>query len=415
VEQSRASNATLRMNQKEEPTAAQLERFDTATDPVVPLMMLWSNSGLHHTRAVTAISSDHPAANVRADDLNESDHPDLVKALDSIGEPITESTMSHLIKKFTKDWNREARLYGCGCCGVAAFNTEDEPFHEFPIKKLEYLEMEEQALQQYELYGKYKNVCSVYADVSSQKKYHLHPELVDSSSSTTFICDNCHRVMKTTKKAPPMSVKNVDFLVLARHPGLQPLSDIERMVLQSVRVYGLQYLIRSSTVDARKFSGHCISFIQDNMATLSAHFASWGEVLDDVVKNIQVVFVGNREDYESWKGKRAKIFQVSSSKILEYYQALSVLFSAEVCGRKESPWSKMTSLTEEGLIGVFHRLESLDKEIFEKTINCESEELLDEILKVGSSVASANEADCKGNFIYNHNTKKLIMFTHSLI
>ena len=27
-------------------------------------------------------------------------------------------------------------------------------------------------------------------------------------------------------------------------------------------------------------------------------------------------------------------------------------------------------------------------------------------MKVGSSVASANEADCKGNFINNHNTKK---------
>jgi hypothetical protein len=100
-----------------------------------------------------------------------------------------------------------------------------------------------------------------------------------------------------------MSVKNVDFLRLSRHQGLEPLTDIERMVLQSVRVYGLRYLIRSSTAVSKKFSGHCIAFVQDSAAALAARFASWNDVLDDVVKNISVVFVGKREDFETWKGR----------------------------------------------------------------------------------------------------------------
>jgi hypothetical protein len=166
-------------------------------------------------------------------------------------------------------------------------------------------------------------------------------------------------------------------------------------------VYGLQFLIRSSTVDSRKFTGHCISFVQDSVTKLSAKFNSWKDVVDDVVKNITVVFVGKRADYETWKDKRVKTFQVSSKKILRYYQALSVIFGPDICeGRPMLSWSAMEKLGVAGLEAISARLDSLHEEISEATIHCESEALLEEILKVGSSVATANESGGKG--YYSH-------------
>ena len=50
------------------------------------------------------------------------------------------------------------------------------------------------------------------------------------------------------------------------------------------------------------------------------------------------------------------------------------------------------ALSEENL----KRLDNLHDEIAKATISCESEALLEEILKVGSSVATANESDGNG-------------------
>jgi len=388
IAQSRAANATLHIDQVEEPTAAQLERFETA-DSIVPALMLhWSNSGLIHTRAV---------ASVRADPANDdaAERADLKDALDSIGEPVTIKRQSELVKKFNAAWNREARLYGCGCCGVVAFESSNDKFNRMPLKDplMKVLILSEAEIVHHDLYGEYKDVCSVFTHPRiGSTRYHLHPELVDDND-TTLICPSCHYIMQSKKKAPPMSVKNVDFLRLSRHQGLEPLTDIERMVLQSVRVYGLRYLIRSSTTESKKFSGHCIAFVQDSASALTARFSSWNEVLDDVVKNITVVFVGKREEYETWKGKKARLFQVSSKKILAYFRALSVIFGPNICkGRQVLMWTSM-ALSEENL----KRLDNLHDEIAKATISCESEALLEEILKVGSSVATANESDGNGD------------------
>jgi hypothetical protein len=51
------------------------------------------------------------------------------------------------------------------------------------------------------------------------------------------------------------------------------------------------------------------------------------------------------------------------------------------------------ALSEENL----KRLDNLHDEITKATISCESEALLEEILKVGSSVATANESDGNGD------------------
>ena len=359
-------------------------------------MLFWCNSGLIHTRAVASVRSNNPAI----DDAAE--RTDLKDALDSIGEPITISRQSELVKKFNAAWDREARFYGCGCCGVVAFDSSNDKFNRVSLSDplLQILILTEAEMLHHDLYGEFKDVCSVYTHPRIENtRFHLHPELVDDSS--TQICSSCHYILQTQKKAPPMSVKNVDFLRLSRHQGLEPLTDIERMVLQSVRVYGLRYLIRSSTAVSKKFSGHCIAFVQDSAAALAARFASWNDVLDDVVKNISVVFVGKREDFETWKGRRAKLFQVSATKIISYFRALSVIFGADVCqDRQVLMWSRMAR-DEEGLLRISDRLDNLHKEIAETTILCESEALLEQIMKVGSSVATANESDGNGNkFIF---------------
>ena len=102
IAQSRAANATLHIDQVEEPTAAQLERFETA-DSIVPALMLhWSNSGLIHTRAVSS---------VRADPANDdaAERADLKDALDSIGEPVTIKRQSEIV-----DASPARRGSGCG-------------------------------------------------------------------------------------------------------------------------------------------------------------------------------------------------------------------------------------------------------------------------------------------------------------
>ena len=74
--------------------------------------------------------------------------------------------------------------------------------------------------------------------------YHLHPELVDKGTDgpTVLLCEHCHA--ETSKgadaKAPKLSIANgIDFGLLSRIPQLEPLSDVEQMLLSEVRLYHL--------------------------------------------------------------------------------------------------------------------------------------------------------------------------------
>ena len=170
IEQSRTSNATLDIDQVEEPTAAQLERFQTADTILPALMLFWSNSGLIHTRAVASVRSNNPAI----DDAAE--RTDLKDALDSIGEPITISRQSELVRKFNAAWDREARFYGCGCCGVVAFDSSNDKFNRVSLSDplLQILILTEAEMIHHDLYGEFKDVCSVYTHPRIENtRFHL--------------------------------------------------------------------------------------------------------------------------------------------------------------------------------------------------------------------------------------------------
>jgi len=79
---------------------------------------------LGNTSCCTAIPSDDTAADVRADDLNKLDHTEWMKALDSLGEIVTASTMSNPIK---------IGFVTLGS-GFAAFSADDVPFQQVSLK-----------------------------------------------------------------------------------------------------------------------------------------------------------------------------------------------------------------------------------------------------------------------------------------
>ena len=74
--------------------------------------------------------------------------------------------------------------------------------------------------------------------------YHLHPELVDAHTdgARALLCQHCHAEAKKSDaekpKAPKMSIAaGIDFGLLSRLPELEPLSDVELMLLSEVRLY----------------------------------------------------------------------------------------------------------------------------------------------------------------------------------
>ena len=86
-------------------------------------------------------------------------------------------------------------------------------------------------------------IVSCYKDAKDQLWY-LHPELVDESTpdeAKVFLCGSCldKAKVETNESDPPNRslADGVDYGWLARVPGLEPLSDLEAMLISDVRLY----------------------------------------------------------------------------------------------------------------------------------------------------------------------------------
>ena len=450
----KAAISTLHRDQIDAPTPIQLHKFNTEGGVLAAEFLFWERSGLINSRASNYLNipAEHP---LRVDDgiewksINEipeayaEEFPTLLDTYTSIGAPLTDQDYSDIINRIQeKHWNPSTKLFACACCGILGFHGSEMEFERHDVYHKDsiltkYLRLDEQEIINHDNFGEYKNVCSIITNPSnSSDRYFLHPELVDKSNTesninaqpipsllepmesqdelefetfqalgphttrecdySALICSKCVYYMKSKKRAPPLSVKYTDFLKLQRHPDLEPLTDIELMVLQIYRVYGLQYVISPTAKSARTFSGHCISFIQSNTDSLYDLFDSWSKVLDNVVENITVIFIGRMADYESCAKSRIKEFEVSSKKILSYYRALTVIFNSNNCNNQNSlPWSSIntSNLTEQKLIDISVRIDNLHEELMNKMIVSHNEDLIAETTKIGSSYASANEFD----------------------
>lgn len=79
--------------------------------------------------------------------------------------------------------------------------------------------------------------------------YHLHPELVDTAQnggSSAMMCDNCVKANTTGCKYQYSIAAGVDYGWLQRVHGLEPLRDMERMLLSETRLYHVVMQVRNA-------------------------------------------------------------------------------------------------------------------------------------------------------------------------
>ena len=108
-------------------------------------------------------------------------------------------------------------------------------------------------------------IMSAWADPTLDKYYHLHPACVDAAAddtgATAMLCERC--VAGNDKKEPyAYSIAaGVDYGLLSRVPELEPLSDMERMLLSEQRLYQVIMSVsgKYGTVTSSQLKGNIIT------------------------------------------------------------------------------------------------------------------------------------------------------------
>jgi hypothetical protein len=129
--------------------------------------------------------------------------------------------------------------------------------------------------------------------------------------------------MKDHRKAPLYSVKNLDLLNRSRYPPYDnqfKCNEMERMLVNPFRTYGVNYMISPSALDYQHMTGHAVCVLQDGKKAdfFDALPKSWDEVIDSMDKYAQVIFIGPKETW--WETQRnhqfgLHAFQVSKAKV----------------------------------------------------------------------------------------------------
>jgi hypothetical protein len=192
-------------------------------------------------------------------------------------------------------------LLGCGACGVRAIGIDCV---QVPLEDLDCLRLSRSETQDHKRLGRYGVVASVFVAFNGTH-FHLHPELVSTSSNglvTVSLCKDCHSA--TSKgKVPHLSVASgVDFGVLSRLPAdlsIPSLSLVEMQLVAPVRLYAAIVKLTPAGPSSSILIGHVITFRHDGPEVAAKAFNVLPNA--DALASVQVAFVGTQQQWENHK------------------------------------------------------------------------------------------------------------------
>jgi hypothetical protein len=218
-----------------------------------------------------------------------------------------------VIEGFVNQHSSSASLYCCGACGIREYETAQLHYQRVTLEDLpECFRYDSQQRKKYNdlmLQSPVEvslkdgasftmepwRVISCFHDITSDKLYHLHPELVElaeNGSSTTMFCMRCSKSLQKCEASKLSIARGVDFGYATRIKGLEVPNLHEELILAKYRLYQCvikvmpnggwnqkQYTINS-------IRGNAILFLHDSVQAVTAAMRT-REYIDELM---QVVF-----------------------------------------------------------------------------------------------------------------------------
>ena len=280
-------------------------------DPFKAVVMYYLNSGIARFEGLTEF--DPMCSTWTEDEINA--HYDKIKK-EVEDEIMTDEEINDTIQAYLnqRDPGNSRDLLSCAACGIRKESMESTPaaYMEVKLKDLPwFMELNEE--EQAEL-DKLKEIAvtvpvdekgntriiEVWQAVSvfdwQNKLYHLHPELVDKTRQSVYLCRSCyHGIMEESKRPPESIAAGIDFGNYIRL-GLEKQNLHEQSIISRFRRYGKVAKVKPNDrgqikYTMNKIQAHVIMFEHDAPYVASKSFLTAEDMLDHVAGVLRLHFV----------------------------------------------------------------------------------------------------------------------------
>lgn len=364
------------------PTAEQLKNFER--DPRVALLACASNSGQGRFLATD-----------QNDLLNGS--PIAIKQIkEEIEKNLKKEDFGYIFRKFQSQFDKNAKLVACACCGVRCFEMGGKVMHDCHLEMLAPLLMnKQQVVSFYKLPEIYRKAASVYLAYDG-RHYHLHPEFVSQKINDEFvkICNPCRqKLFRSTPAIPKLSLAaGVDFGLVNRL-NLPPPTLVEELLLSRSRIFVSLVKLVGPTAAQRqtaKSKSHVITFpapegptkLYELQRLNSSHDRSTYPRLENMKEHLGVFFLGSRLQYEA---------------MIPFHGIQELQVRVEVVYRYLHLFSSVNPLYQDVVIdesdGMKTALESITSELLKETVIMDNEMDLVNDIVASSQVAEESQVE----------------------
>ena len=293
------------------PTSKQLENYTKAVDDREIILAYHAQFpfGYHITTVSPKIFMDFS-------DSNTDSSKQLMSSLEAQirNEIVTQADICRMIENFTKRLDINKEVHGCACCGVRDLDPSIQ-YIDANIEELGVLIADDWYKDWLGRLGEYSVIASHYNYDS--EIYHLHEECCHGSG--VMLCSKCNTSLSNGNIPFNSLKKGHDYGDFTRHPGLKPLSLVERQLISHARQYASIIKIKQGERDSRILTGHVISFLHDGPQQAATIFPD----VEGVKKSITIMFVGENGSKEFYNNAIAlHELRVDPTNVYEWIKAL---------------------------------------------------------------------------------------------
>ena len=353
------------------PTSHQLAEFER--DPKIALLACAANSGQGRF-----LQTDH-------DFIITNNDAKIKEIKKEIENNLKKEDIGKIYENFVSTFNKDAKLFACGSCGMRGFEMGDTKTKCYHIESLQHLILtKDQEAEYLKLPEDYRKLCSVYK-AGDGTLFHLHPELIEGE--IVRVCQTCSdHFVRDRNRIPKLSLAaGIDFGILDRLQLPPPTLVEELLIAQSRMFVSLVKLVGPSAAQRQSAKkSHVITFPQPDGPTklaelqrIKSHDRETYPRVENLSEHIAVCFLGSRLQFESMVPSFEDVQQLQV-RVDVVYQHLHLLKSVNPLYRDikidESPAMRQ-------------QLEEIAKQLQEGAIMMD-----DEIDSINEMVANPDEA-----------------------